>query len=393
MNGLFKGSIENSKKKHFIHMSIFLTYFISYVYLLIHYSMSADQSRTRYYILLLCILIEAIILIKNKGLRFYKKADYNSLLLFIPLGILFYIQSIIVATSNGGVIPTRTLPQIFLLSSPPIYAYFLLNNTNKNTAISLFKITLGISIIGYFSEHGHTIIDFFNPTNYATLFTTSSFIESSIFSEIFLQLFMFFNYFTCIDKGNKQNALKPFLIISALFTVLCGKRLALLIVFISPLTNYILKRIHKKTKGLLLSIVLTIIFTLLTLLYFGMLEHRLLTNIDIYKLSTGRDYILSIWEKTDYMSLGYGSSLLIIGRYLELDLIEILLELGMPCLVLACFTFLNSAKRSDYSTLIMIYCLLNLLTASSLPHSAGLILMFVSAKTIEKNEVSKNDKE
>ena len=117
-----------------------------------------------------------------------------------------------------------------------------------------------------------------------------------------------------------------------------------------------------------------------------MLEHKLFTDIDIYKVSTGRDYILSLWEKRDYLSLGYGSSMLLIGRYLELDLIEIYLELGLISLILFCSAFLNTSRRTTYGLFVMCYCLLNMLTASSLPYSASLVLMFITIGMAENNE-------
>ena len=69
------------------------------------------------------------------------------------------------------------------------------------------------------------------------------------------------------------------------------------------------------------------------------MEGSLFTNIDVYNLTTGRNYILSLWQKTGYFSYGYGTSMLVINRYLEMDLIEIFLELDVFCLLVFCFVF------------------------------------------------------
>ena len=192
--------------------------------------------------------------------------------------------------------------------------------------------------------------------------------ESNVFSEIFLQLFLFFNYYRYIDKKKEFGTPTKEVILAGIFTLMSGKRLAMLMVIIMPIINFIIKKIQLKLtiekKHLKpITIILVVLFTIATIIYLNMLQHKIFVNFDIYNFSTGRDYILSLWEKHNYISYGYGSSMLLIGRYLELDLIQIYLELNLFCLVLFIYIFMKMSNKTLYGLLIMSYRMLNLLTA------------------------------
>ena len=113
---------------------------------------------------------------------------------------------------------------------------------------------------------------------------------------------------------------------------------------------------------------------------------QMFNNIDLFSLTTGRNYILSLWEAKNYFSYGYGTSLLVINRYLEMDLLQVLLELNIISVFIFCFCYFRVAKKSLYSFLIMFYAFSNMLTASSLPYSLGWILLFITVFCISSDK-------
>jgi len=282
----------------------------------------------------------------------------------------------------------RTYTQIFLTISPALYAFILLNLLEKKSLFKVIKYLFVVSILLYFCEKGHRPFDFLVISNYSTLFSGHSFSESSLFSEVFLQLFLLFNYFVNISKDTDFKLSKGYVIIAGIFTILCGKRLALLMVICIPFINFIFKKRSKKPVNNFLLLFIILLFVFATDIYTLALEHKIFTEFDIFTFSSGRDYILSLWAKYDYISYGYGSSLLLIDRYLELDLVEIILELDIYCLFLFCYVFFKTSKKTFYGFCIMGYSMLNMLTASSLPYSLGWIIIFVTLKLIENHEKS-----
>ena len=379
------------KKQDIIPIAIFVIYTIAYLFLLIQYPMGTKEAQYRYFILGFGISGGILLLLKRKGFHLLGKVKYNDLLMVLIVGGLFFIESYFIAKANDMSLQFRTYVQIFLLMGPVLFAYCLLNLLNSKQILVCFKILFFISIGFYFIESGHTLIDFFDADKYTKLFSGHFFTESSLFSEIFLQMFLFFNYFCFINKSEDCAVPSAYVIVSGVFTVLCGKRLAILMVLIIPLINWYLKKNNRKRIGKIALYGTLITICAGTILYTNMLQHNVFPNFDIYKFSTGRDYILSLWEKHNYISYGYGSSLGIIGRYLELDLVEIYLELSLFCLTAFVYYFLRIGKNNQYGFIIIVYSLLNMLTASSLPYSMGLLLVILSVKTIEEKGKNQNE--
>jgi hypothetical protein len=272
---------------------------------------------------------------------------------------------------------------------PALFAFCFLNTVKIEKIFECIKFIFYIAVVLYFFEPGHTIFEFFKISNYSDIFSTHFFTESSLFSELFLQSFLVFNYFSCIKQSDKFNVSKKLLVLSGIMTILCGKRLATLLVIMIPIINKILKKIGKvnlKINKDRVYIALGITFVLGAIIYTNILQGNLFEGFNIYKFSTGRDYILSLWEKYNYISYGYGSSMLIIGRYLELDLIQIYLELNLFSLLVFCLIYMKISSKTFYGLMIMSYAMLNMLTASSLPHTFGWILTLLIVKIIEDVE-------
>lgn len=377
----------------YINIIIYVIFLITYLTTLEVYGMGNENSRIRYYILILAMAIAIITLLYKYGFKLWNKRLRSiNLLLTIFTAIVFLILSINKAMEAKYNLNFRTVTQISLFLLPAIYIFALVNIFETKTIINLMKITCIILVVVYFCEPVHNIKTFFIIENWKAInfFQSNSFTESHICSEAFLQLFLFFYYYylkAVKEKSNTKLNLRVYTIICFVFTILSFKRLGMLfaigIFVLGQMSRWVSfldfdKRLHKITP-----IVLSITFVLLTIFYTEIIRGTIFKSLDVFTLTTGRDYILSLWEKKNYLTYGYGSSLLIIGRYLEMDLIQIYLELNVFALFLFCYTFFKNSSSKVYPVLIMLYAFLNMLTASSLPYSLSWILLIINISCIE----------
>ena len=374
------------KKGNLITAFIYGIYIISYLTVLIIYGMGTSVANIRYYLLFgATILAGLILLLKKEKNKIYGK----SILTIVALSMFLLIMSYIKAKSVGMPLAMRTYIQISLILLPALYSFELINLFSIKSINRLMKFTLFILIIMYMLEPKHNIIQFLSLKNWLAIdfFHSISFTESNVCSESFLQLFLFFLFFSDAQDDelsiNKKNN-KICLIISLIFTILSFKRLgvvfAIIMIFVKKFVD-IRAEISKKY-----ILVLSIVFTLLTYFYTKIMMGQMFNNIDLFSLTTGRNYILSLWEAKNYFSYGYGTSLLVINRYLEMDLLQVLLELNIISVFIFCFCYFRVAKKSLYSFLIMFYAFSNMLTASSLPYSLGWILLFITVFCISSDK-------
>ena len=336
---------------------------------------------------LLCGFITLIVRFRGKLKE--KNIYGKNLLLVILVGILFLIFSLYKAWEVGYSFNFRTIVQIGLVVMPAMYVLCFVNIFSTKSIINLMKATTIILVIIYFCEPNHNILSFFNIENWAkiNLSKSNSFTESSMCAEAFLQLFLFFYYFSKKKNMKSDKTFKIYVWINFVFTILSFKRLGMLfaisIIVLEKIVDF-KGKISPKFAWLF-----TILFTVGTILYTKFMQGEIFINIDVYKFSTGRDYILSLWEKKDYLSYGYGTSMLVIDRYLEMDLIQIYMELNIIALFVFCFAFFKIAGSKIYSILIMLYTFVNLLTASSLPWSLGWIILLLTVVLISSGKAEK----
>lgn len=390
-------------KNNLFNAIFYILFFTIYVLSLTFYSMGEEGSKIRYYILLVACIMGFLMMIKTKKIKYPKKLSGKKLLYSLGIGIIFLILSIYKAKEVNMQLNMRTYVQIALVVLPAIYAFFILNLFETEHLINLLKITTFILIIGYFMEKGHHITDFFNINNWLNISISSSrsFTESSLYSEPFLQLFIFFNFAKHLYKEDKKiKNIGIYYYISLIFTILAFKRLALAFVLFILVINIFLNK-SKETK-INFGIIVGILFTIITIYYTKFMQGDLFKNVDVYNLTTGRDYILGLWTKKDYFSYGYGTSMLVIGRYLEMDLIQIYKELGITALLLFNLFFGSLVKKNKYCLLVLMYELANMLTASILPSLIStficyLTITFISEKKYEMDgymyKSKKGDKE
>ena len=323
-------------------------------------------------------------------LRKNKLCYGKNMLLVIPLGVLFLLLSMQRASEAHHEILFRTYVQISLVVLPALYALFLINLLKVSSLIKLMQLTLICTVIVYFMEPGHGILDFVNVGNWAkiSVIHSNSFTESDICSEVFFNLFVFFNFYKNA-KGKEIDSKSARLCyeISLIFTILCFKRLAMLFVICIAVLDKVIDWRGQISKYLVP--LLSILFTAATVLYTEFMKGDLFPGFDVYNFTTGRDYILSLWEKIDYISYGYGSSMVLIGRYLEMDLVQIYMELNILALFAFAFVFFKIAGTNVYSVVTMTYAFLNMLTASSLPGSLSWVIAFMTIASVSSDKCSR----
>lgn len=383
-NGCFFMKIQlKVKKKNVLTDFLYVLYVVYYLVALLVWGMGSSISQIRYYILIVATVVTGFDLILRKNKLQYGK----NMLLVIPLGVLFLLLSMQRASEVHHEILFRTYVQISLVVLPALYALFLINLLKMSSLIKLMKFTLFCTIIIYFMEPGHGILDFINISNWAkiSVIHSNSFTESDICSEVFFNLFVFFNFYkNARGKEIDSQSARICYRISLIFTIMCFKRLAMLFVICIVVLDKIIDWRGQISKYLVP--LMAILFTASTILYTKFMKGDLFPGFDVYNFTTGRDYILSLWKRIDYISYGFGSSMVLIGRYLEMDLVQIYMELNVLALFVFAFVFFKIAGTNVYSVTTMTYAFLNMLTASSIPGSLSWILAFITIASISSDK-------
>lgn len=380
------------RKDEILDILFYIIYVVFYFFTLIKYGMGSTISNIRYYSLFVfCVLAMLSLILKYRN-SIMDKLKYKRLLLVIPLGILLIISSYHRAKLVGFSISMRSFVQTSLTVLPAIYSFYLLNNCNKKTFFFLMKFTTIVAIISYFCESSHSISNFFIISNWTNMTFKNSFLESSICSGTFVQLYLFFKYYYSIEKDTERN--KDFRLwknLTFIFSLICFKRISMLfVIFVCICSKFINlnKSVNKK-----LFVIIPIFFTILTLLYCQLIKGDLnLLNINVYNFSTGRNYIMKLWSYKNYFSYGYGTSLLVIGRYLEMDLVQVYMEMGLIITFIFIYIYTNMSAKRLYPFLIIIYALFGMLFASNLPSILTWILMFININLLQSEECINNTK-
>ena len=366
---------------------MFIIYIIIYCTVVSLYNFGNPISNYRYYALFgLCILSIIVFIISKKQNE--KKMIAKENLLSIVIAIVFLMISIYKSLSVNMIFSIRTIVQICLFLLPTMYSFYVINFVKKKNIIIMLKALLMILIVTYFfdmQEPLHHISQFFSLNNWLSIdyIHSSSFTESHNWSETFLQLFLFF--FFVYNKNEKNISIKICYILSFVFTLLSFKRLGVIFAIIILLFG---KRIIKKNQFKKSHhIFITFLFVTLTIAYTALMKGLILDYNTVFDLTSGRNWILKMWEMKGYFSYGYGTSLLVIGKYLELDLVQIYMEIGIISLAIFCYGYFKMCKKNIYSNIIMIYVFFNMLTASSLPWQISWVVMMINITFITYYDV------
>ena len=365
-----------------IDIILFFIYVTVYTTVVSIYNFGHPVANLRYYVLfLLCILSAIVYLISKKTKN--KKIFGKENLYLIVVSLVFLVFSYIKACSVSMSLNLRTFVQISLFLLPTLYSFYVVNFISKKHIYAMLKIALVIIIITYFfdmQEVKHNILEFFRISNWLSIdyLHSVSFTESHNWAETFLQLFLFFFFAYHTDKNDKS--LKRYCITSLIFTLLAFKRLGMLFaLFICFFGKKIIEKNNFKKNH---KILLTFTFVISTIFYISFMQGKIFDYNTVFSLTTGRNWILKLWEMKGYLSYGYGTSMLVIGRYLEMDLVEIYMELNIFCLIIFIYSYFNICKKNIYANIIMIYVLANMLTASSLPWQISWVIMMINISFI-----------
>lgn len=299
----------------------------------------------------------------------YFKVDIRSirgkdLALILVFAVYLIFASIVVVQKNRAVLSSRVWVQVTYLIIPALYTFTLVNLLSTNVMIKLIKYTFVLTFILYINKIG--LANFFSISNWTAIsFSQSdSAFESSDFAGVFtISLFYFYwDRFVLLNKNNNR----IWIWASVILSILAWKRLSVVFVLLLwGLGKYIdIKAEIRRT----IPIITGILFGFITALYTLFVEGKYNPfNLNIYEFTKGRDYILRLWANYGYISYGYGSSYELIHRYLEMDLVQMYLEVGIVAVILFGIVYFYLVKKSFFAYMIMLYEFLNMLTASSLP--------------------------
>lgn len=272
---------------------------------------------------------------------------------------------------------TNVTIELVKLAMPIVLAYSMLNILSESELYRCMVAVLIVCLAGYIVElrtQGISISSVFS----ASLDEGNSSTESSGFSDIALMLTFYFAFF-----GGKKLPL----IVSAAFTVLAFKRLAMLvavIVLVIGLFRPGLERVRVRRGAITFLKVATLA---LTALWVWMLlpEQQSLfvsffgrTPLDF---TMGRSESLRYLWLSNFQSYGYGSANetinALFGVPFEMDLAKIAFELTPLATVLFVWLFWNVAGMSLWGVLIVGYYMLNMITSDSLTSNFAFTIAYM----------------
>lgn len=383
------------KKKEVLTVFIYIVVMIIYMICVSVWGLSSGNKNDdlRYYAFAFAVLVAYWTMFRQGKLIRERKTLYGREIQYVYLVvIIFYILSLIQARNMEHTLDRRTYIQLALLLIPAMYSFCMVNLLSFQTIVKLFEITLYMTIVFYFYEKISQMgIDLFlDSDNWLKISFSNSYspFENNSYAEIFFVLFLFFNYYRKVQWNyNEKILLKFCYILSIVFVFLSFKRLAIVFLIFILIFNRIVDL--RGELPLRLPLITAFLFTVATIMYTKFMQGTLLSGFNVSKFSTGRDYILSLWKAKNYVSYGYGSSMNLIGRYLEMDLVQIYLEIGWIAVFIFSYCYFTIARKSIYAYVIMAYEFLNLLTASSIPYPPSWILVFITLASIssKKSEI------
>lgn len=320
------------------------------------------------------------------------KMQGRDLLFIIVVSVVFFIVSIYRAFISGHAFTDKTLKELFYIVFPALYAYALLNLLTFSTIQKFLQIMLFFVFIFAFFETGfEKLLDMDNWIGMFQLFDSSSTkFENNSYCGLVLALFCFFTYFRYSGETEWERKQSNYCFWISLFLVLfVHKRIENAFIIVVLVIDKIVDFRGKVSKKI--AVFLSLFFVLATLLYFKILEGDIFSNFNIAGFSMGRAWFLSMWRYKDYLSYGFGSSVEIIGRNLEMDLVKIYLELGIIPLFLFIFGYMRIAKNNVFAYMIMIYQMFNMLFSSSLWlwYDWVVVLLTVELIHLHEREVDK----
>ena len=252
-----------------------------------------------------------------------------------------------------------------------LYAFVLLNTLDFDDVYRLMTYALAVSVFGFFLETGNALL---NWSLYSKMSFSGSYspFESHYFAAPSINCCAFFLYY-------RKNKLLS--VISFIFVLLTFKRpqiIAAVIFLVMPLFVDPNKKIKKSTHTVMC--VATVLCTILWY-YFMMPECEwiieAITGQSTEAFTSGRSSLLRDVVSSSYKMAGLGSSSVVIGRTIEMDLVMFMLEMSLPVMAIFVFCFASLSGRRIYAVAVMAYRLFSAMTGSGLYNITGMLLLYL----------------
>lgn len=284
---------------------------------------------------------------------------YREFSMLLSVGVVFsFISAIEVIYTDS--IGTSTIDDLMKLVLPALMAYCVLNTLSFEQLQKCMVVVLFSSVVGYLCELSFGDISLMDIWQ-SDFSSSSSPLESSIFAGMSITLCFYYCYYRS-DKF--------LVVLSVLYAIATFKRLAIIfavIMLFLPLLVNVNRRIHGYWIWLfeLVTLILTFIYYIIIQPSQSALFERIFKQNQM-DFTMGRSAFLTKLSRNDFMPFGYGSSADVIGRTLEMDLIQIAVELSPIALLIFVHVYWNICGRNLYCILIMTYEYINFLTSHSL---------------------------
>lgn len=252
-----------------------------------------------------------------------------------------------------------------------LYAFVLINLMEFDDIYRLMACALLLSIFGWFLENGNII---FNFSYYSRISFAGSYspFESSYFAAPSINCCAFFLYY----RKNKWLSLLSFL-----FVLLTFKRPQIIFAIVFFLLPFFANPNKPVKKSIHFAMCIIVIICTVFWYWLMMPEYEWLieavTGQGTHALTSGRSIVLRNVLDAGYISRGLGSTNLLVGRGIEMDLVAFMMEMSFPVMALFVFCFASVSGRKLYPVIVMLYRLFSAMTGSGLYNVMGVLLLYL----------------
>lgn len=324
----------------------------------------------------------------KKLIYLYELANMGTSVVVIVLLSLYYCHKNYYGNWNF-----RSTVEIFYLIIAMLIPFCCINLFELKKMDKLMKVLLVIYIVLYIFEIGQTSFSF-NDILKISLKNSYSPFESQKLSAYAMLMFVYFSTFKNRENYNSY-------IISIFFVLFAFKRTS--IIFMCTLlvldTIFIVRKKMRKWVNILIKflfIIATIVYALLLNADVQMALYETF-GIDLAQFTSARAWFFNSLMNAGYKTSGYGTTTIELGRawwdvgekYLEMDLVKILLEVGIVGLVVFVWTYMNLARNNMYNQVILCYLFANMLFSHSLtnPYYWAIMLFVMGYNYYYQDEV------
>ena len=358
------------------------TRILLFVLLLLSYCFTSSDVSTnsnsliKYAILFLCIIESGIEYISRNNSKKEKK-EYKGLFFVASIIILYTIIKSIIAVKFSF----RTIQELIFLIFPMIYAYFVINTWEIKEIDKAFKIGLLIAFIFYIISLDMAPLKIAKALLSSNFNASYSELESFTYCGLALAFYLYFCFF------DNQKIYK---ILSFLFVIMTFKRVFIiiaLVLFVISKTKLKDKEVSKKILNLT-----TILLFVFAIFYYLIMQPQIARiieinyNIDLRKLTMGRNDRMRWLVESDYESYGFGSTTeFMLKRFygaLEMEMSKIIIELGYLPVLIFIYNYLKFSKNNYYTFIFMVLMILNLTFSSGLTGTFSWCILFITISTI-----------